>query len=152
MSYYHTPSSTERSPGRLETKLSDGKLLGPPDTGWTPTLAALCGFVPVVTTARPSDTASVTYDRSITLPGGIPTETWTQRPKTQAELDADTAATVRADIESRVTAYIGAADTFLALGAPTNAQVLTQVQRNTRAIVGILRQARQALQVVNTDT
>jgi hypothetical protein len=151
MSYYHTPTGVERSPGRLETKLSDGKQLGPPDTGWDDTLAALCGFVPIIDTARPADTASVTYDRSIGLPAGLPTVVWTQRPKTAGELAADTAQTVRADIESRVNAYLAAADTFLALGAPVQADVLAQCRRNTRAIIGILRQARTALLVPSTD-
>jgi hypothetical protein len=93
MSYYHTPTATERNPGRLETKLSDGAKLSPPDTGWTPTLAALCGFVVVVQVAKPADTATDTFDRSVTLPAGVPTVTWTQRPWTAGEL-ADRQATV----------------------------------------------------------
>lgn len=53
------------------------------------TLQQACGWYAVTATLRPADTATLTYDRSITLPGGVPTETWTQRAKTQAELDAD---------------------------------------------------------------
>lgn len=69
MSFYHLPTSTERHPGRLEAKLSDGYRIGPPDTGWTPELAATCGFVAVTPTTRPADTATHTTDRTIIATG-----------------------------------------------------------------------------------
>lgn len=40
MTYYHLPTSTVRSPGRLETKLADGYRIGPPPEGWTDELLA----------------------------------------------------------------------------------------------------------------
>jgi len=139
MSFYHLPTSTERNPGRLEVKLSDGALLGPPDTGWTTELAQLCGFVRIVTAVRPADTATQTSTRTLTLPGGIPTETWTVRAKTQAELDAVTANTTAATITTQATTAIGVNRTFLALATPTNAQVVAQVRALTRQNNGIIR-------------
>lgn len=87
MSYYHAPSATFRSPGRLETKLSDGATLGPPETGWTAELAALCGFAPVVQTPRPEDTDDTTYDRSLAVVDGVPQVVWTARAKTADEIN-----------------------------------------------------------------
>ena len=139
MSYYHTPSSVERGPGRLETKLSDGRLLGPPETGWTVELAALCGFVVVAETAQPAETTTHTSDRSLTFPAGVPTVTWTTRPKTQAELDAVTANTTAATITTQATTAIGLNRTFLALAAPSNAEVVAHVRRLSRQNNGIIR-------------
>jgi hypothetical protein len=102
MSYYHLPTSTERNPGRLETKLSDGAKLSPPDTGWTPELAALCGFVQVVNTARPADTATDTFVRSLNRVGDVVTEVWTSRPWTTAELAARQATVNRSAIETNL--------------------------------------------------
>lgn len=89
MTYYHLPTDTERQPRRSgERKTSDGFLLTPPEGGWTEELAALCGFVPVVDTPRPDDTATTTHDRSVELVNGTPTVLWTQRAKTADELAA----------------------------------------------------------------
>ncbi len=151
MSYYHLPTNLERGPGRLETKLSDGRQLGPPEAGWTNELAALCGFVPVATKPRPDDTSTQTSDRSVVLVAGTPTEQWTVRAKSAAELDNDTHATVSADLEAKARTYLSAAATFLALATPTQAQVLAQVQRNTRAISALVRLDRPDLQVPSTD-
>lgn len=74
-----------RNPGRTETKLSDGRPLGAPDGIWTDDLAALCGFVPIVGTPRPDDTADTTTDRTVQLVNGTPTVVWTTRAKTDAE-------------------------------------------------------------------
>lgn len=139
MSYYHTPSSTERGPGRLEVKMSDGALLGPPETGWTTELAQLCGFAVVAETAQPADTATQTYTRSLTFPGGVPTVTWTVRLKSQAQLDAVTANTTAATITTQATTALGVNRTFLALATPTNAQVVAQVRALTRQNNGIIR-------------
>lgn len=83
-----------RGPGRLETKLGDGAKLGPPDTGWTPELAALCGFLPVVETVKPAPSGpDRTHDRSVSLAAGVPTVTWTERAMTAQEIaDRDAAA------------------------------------------------------------
>ena len=140
MSYYHQPSTTERGPGRLETKLSDGAQLGPPDSGWTPELAALCGFVVIAETARPADTATQTSDRTLTFPGGVPTVTWTVRPKTQAELDAATRQTNRATIEARALTIIGQMDTIVASsGTLTAAQLSGAVRQIAAGLRGLVR-------------
>jgi len=108
MTYYHLPTSTARNPGRLEAKLSDGYQIGPPPGGWTPELAAVCGFVPIVTVDRPADTATHTSDRTVALVDGTPTEVWTVRAKTVDELAAQTAGTNRATIGARLGAHITA--------------------------------------------
>jgi hypothetical protein len=46
------------------------------------------GWLPIVHTDRPPDTATDTADYSLELVDGQPTEVWTVRPWTQAELDA----------------------------------------------------------------
>jgi hypothetical protein len=72
---------------RLDTQ----EWLSPSNGQWTNEEAALCGYLPVTTTPRPPDTATDTHDYSVTLVSGVPTETWTARPKTQAEIDTATA-------------------------------------------------------------
>jgi hypothetical protein len=59
----------------------------------TVALQEACGYFLVKTTARPADTATETYDRSVTFAAGVATETWSKRDKTQGEIDnASTAA------------------------------------------------------------
>lgn len=115
-----------RNPGHLETKLSDGALLSAPDGKWTPELAALCGFLPITETARPADTPTTTYARSVTLQAGVPTVVWTARPKNAEELAADAAETDRQAVEAAVVSTLGLSespgwdscllDAFAALG------------------------------------
>lgn len=52
-------------------------------------LQQACGWYQATDTARPADTATTTYDRSVELVDGTPTVVWTERPKTQSELDAE---------------------------------------------------------------
>jgi hypothetical protein len=52
------------------------------------TQLATLGWLPVVTAVRPSDTDTTTTDYSVQLVSGKPTEVYTARPKTQAEIDA----------------------------------------------------------------
>lgn len=57
---------------------------------WTPVeVQRSTGWFEVVQAARPADTPTATWERSLTLVAGVPTETWTERNKTQAELDAE---------------------------------------------------------------
>ena len=46
------------------------------------------GWLPVVETPRPEDTETVKHDEAVVLVDGVPTQTWTARPWTQAELAA----------------------------------------------------------------
>ncbi len=55
-----------------------------------------CGWYLVVDVVKPADTPTHTYDRTLTLPAGIPTVTWVQRAKSAQEIanataDANTA-------------------------------------------------------------
>jgi hypothetical protein len=95
-----------------------------------------CGYFEVVRVAQPADTPTTTHDRSVTLVAGVPTETWTERPKTQAEIDAETAAINEAAIRQAVkdaladlSQIVTVMDNYLAIGSPTQAQVVTQVNR-----------------------
>mgnify|MGYP000691666206 CR=1 FL=1 len=142
-----------RNPGRTETKLSDGRPLSPPDTGWSDELAALCGFVPIVEVTRPADTSTKTTDRTVTLVAGVPTVVWVQRDKSADELASDVQGTSRTDLLTKARAAVTANQTFLALATPTNAQVVAQVQRLTRECSALLRLAVGAdLLAPNTDT
>jgi hypothetical protein len=55
---------------------------------WEATIIAPHGWLPIVTTERPPDTATTTFDYSVQLVDGQPVETWTERPLTHPELDA----------------------------------------------------------------
>lgn len=69
-----------------------------------------------------------TLDRSIELPGGVPTETWTERPMTQAELDAETNAATQATIEAAAETAITRLRQIEQASNPTNAQVIAAIQ------------------------
>jgi hypothetical protein len=87
-----------RNPRRTgEFKLSDGRLIRPPASGWTDSLAATCGFIPVTDPGAPPITSLQTFDPStVELIGGAPTTVHHPRDKTAAELAADADAADRA--------------------------------------------------------
>ena len=58
---------------------------------WEGEIVGPHGWLPVTHVDRPPDTATDTFDYSLDLVDGQPTEAWTQRPWTQAELDAQAA-------------------------------------------------------------
>jgi hypothetical protein len=62
------------------------------------------GWFEVTDVDKPADTATHTYDRSITLVAGVPTVTWTQRLKTAEEVAAATATTNQASIVTNLLA------------------------------------------------
>ncbi len=118
-------------------------VLGLPAAGVT--LQHACGWYAVTDVAKPADTPTVTTDRSLTLVAGVPTVTWTSRPKTQAEIDSATAAANQATIQTQAqgalatnTTALGLPDptpgntTYLAIGSPTNVQVTAQVRALTQ--------------------
>lgn len=55
-------------------------------------LQEACGYFAVTAVERPADTATTTFDLTVELIAGVPTEVWTERAKTQEELDAEAAA------------------------------------------------------------
>ncbi len=98
-----------------------------------------CGWFTVVSVARPSDTQTQTTDRSLTVVAGKPTETWTIRAKTQAELDSDRDAANRATIQQQATTALDNNRTYLAIGSPSAAQVAAQVRALTQQNNGVIR-------------
>jgi hypothetical protein len=89
MIYAHITDGIIDAVGRLPKGAdADGQWLEP----LTDVNAHLAGWFPVTDTPRPADTATTTFDRSVVLVAGVPTVTWAERLKTQAELDSEVAA------------------------------------------------------------
>ena len=125
---------------RAARRIDTGQWVMPPGGVWTDMQAATCGYVPVVDVPRPADTATDTFVRSVELVSFTPTVVWTARPWTVEELAAQQANDNRAIVEAATTAakadnatIIAGADTYLAIGAPTNAQIAAQVRSLTTA-------------------
>lgn len=78
MTYFHLPTGTERHPGNLERKVSDGAMIGAPGGRWTPELAAVCGFLPVQDDP-PAPVDGFTFDRHIEIIAGVPVAVYTER-------------------------------------------------------------------------
>lgn len=102
-------------------------------------LQQACGYYPVTDTARPADTATDTFDRSVQLVNGTPTVVWTERPMTAPELANVAANTNRTTIQTQAATALDTNRTFLAIASPTNAQTLAQVKALTRQNQGIIR-------------
>ncbi len=111
----------------------------PLDGIWTEALAAACGWLPVAVVARTADTATHTSDYAVTLVGGVPTDTWTVRAKTQAELDATTSTTNGAALLAKAATALTNNAAFLAVASPTNAQAVAQVKALTRQVNALIR-------------
>src|SRR5690349_7893241 len=79
-----------------------------------------CGWFTVATVARPADTATQTTDRTLAVVAGKPTEVWTVRLKTQAELDSDRDQANNSTIRSQATTALDNNRTYLAISSPTN--------------------------------
>jgi hypothetical protein len=132
-----------RNPSRHgEVKLSDGRLIRPPDSGWTDSLAAACGFVPVADPGAPIITALQTFDpHTVEMIGGVPTVVYHVRNKTQAERDIE-AAEAQAQVErQQARDAVADLDAFLALPTPTNAQTLVVVKLLCRIAKRLIRDA-----------
>lgn len=126
-------------------RLDTGAWVTPAGGVWSAPEMAACGLVHVVAVARPADTATTTTDRSVTLLAGVPTEVWTSRPKTQAEVDAATAATNDLDLRSKAATALTNNTAYLGIGSPTNAQAVAQVSALTRQVNALIRLAIRAL-------
>jgi hypothetical protein len=101
-----------------------------------PATYAAAGWLPVTDVARPADTATDTFDRSVTLVGGVPTVTWTARPWTVEELAARTAAANEAVIDTGLAADIAV---MAAIIAQTNADLKTDPSQEIKDIARAVR-------------
>ncbi len=134
-----TIRSTRSAPPPAARRLDNGAWVTPLDGIWTDPLAAACGWLPVTVVARPADTPTHTSDYAVTLVGGVPTETWTVRAKTQAELDSSAITTNEADLIARAKTALTANAAFLAAKNPTTAQAVAQVKALTRQVNALIR-------------
>ena len=98
-----------------------------------------CGWFKVATVPRPADTPTTTYDRSVIVTLTVPTELWTARNKTQAELDADRDAANNTTIRQQANTALDNNRTYLAIATPTVAQVTAQVRALTQQMNGVIR-------------
>jgi hypothetical protein len=121
-------------------------------------LQQACGYFAVVRVDRPADTPTTTWERSVVLVAGVPTETWTERAKTQAEIDAQTAETNRQTIidavrqqMSNLDAVIADMDAYLAMTSRTNAQVAAQVVDLCQAVRAMARNQRRLIRLAAQD-
>lgn len=110
-----------------------GQWVSAPNGQWTDEQLADFGWLPVVDAPRPADTVTHTYERSVTLVGGVPTETWTQvaKPVEQVNRQTVTKAIANALVENRT--IIDGADAYVAShitlpASPTTAQVTAAVK------------------------
>jgi hypothetical protein len=121
-------------------------------------LQQACGYFAVVRVNRPADTATTTWERSVVLVAGVPTETWTERAKTRAELDAGAAETnqwvaitaIRNSM-SNLDAVIADMDAYLALTSTTNAVVAAQVKDLCQAVRAMARNQRRLIRLASQD-
>jgi hypothetical protein len=110
-----------------------------------PAALAATGWVDATETARPADTGTTTHDSSWAIVGGKAVQSWTARPKTTAELAADGAATNGATIRQQAETALDTNRTYLAITAPTNAQIAAQVKALARQNNGVIRLVLQKL-------
>ena len=69
-----------------------------------------CGWYDVVDVERPPDTDTTTFDRTVEIVDGVPTVVWTERAKTDDELNppTDPVAALQAQIDALLDALGGA--------------------------------------------
>lgn len=122
-------------------RLSDDAWISPPGGLINGTVAEResCGYFVITEVVKPADQAGKVWVEGYAMAAGRPTQTWTLRNFTVDETTAATRNTNMTDIATKARNAIVANDTFLALGSPSNAQILAQVQRVTRECTGIIR-------------
>jgi hypothetical protein len=101
-----------------------------------PATYAAAGWLPVTDVPTPADTATDTYDRSVTLVAGVPTVTWTQRPWTAEELAAREAAANEAVITTGIAADL---TVMAAIIAQTNADLKTDPSQEIKDLARAVR-------------
>lgn len=110
---------------------------------------AECGWFKVVAVARPADTPTQVFERSLIVVSGVPTEKWTARNRTAAELADITRAANSAALTdlaavttamANLKAFLTDADVQAVLDV-ANTTALTTQQTN-RALKAMIRQQR----------
>lgn len=85
------------------------------------------GWYQVVEVARPADTATDTFQRTVELVNGVPTVVWTQRPWTTEELAARTAfanqATLTTQVADNIATLLTSVTALNEITARTNATI-----------------------------
>lgn len=100
------------------------------------------GIHEVVTVPKPADTATTTFDVSVELVSSEPvvvSQVWTERPKTQSELDGEARQANESTLQDRARAALAQNRDFLALDPPSNGQLRLQVDRLSRQMNGLIR-------------
>jgi hypothetical protein len=110
------------------------------------------GWLPVVMTTRPADTETDTFDYSVQLVDGVPTEVWTQRPWTNAELDAQAAAantqSMVAEQDESVDKLVAVVESLNLITDMTNADI----NANPAAIIkDVARELKTVARVANRE-
>ena len=102
---------------------------------WEAEIIGPHGWLPIVHTDRPPDTDAVTYDYSLELVDGQPTEVWTERPWEQPELDAQEAQAnttqMVAESDEAVDKLVLVVEALNAITALTNAEI----NQNAAAVI-----------------
>jgi hypothetical protein len=101
-----------------------------------PATYAAAGWLPVTDVPKPADTATDTFDRSVTLVAGVPTVTWTQRPWTVEELAARTEAANEVTITTGIAADLAV---MAAIIAQTNADLKTDPSQEIKDLARAVR-------------
>jgi hypothetical protein len=150
MSFYKAATSTERGAlPKADRRTDTGQWVCPVNGIWTQAEYESCGWRLVVDVARPSSTAS-DWTRSISLPGGVPTVTWTSRPWTQAELDQQVLAANGVTLRQRAeTALAGNAAAIATLPAAATALATATTNCNTIIAASVTTVANAATQIDN---
>lgn len=85
------------------------------------------------------DTAGTTWDRTLSLVAGNPTVVWVERTKTAAEVTEAGREANTGTLRQRAEAALAQNATFLAIGAPSNAAILTHVRLLTKEVNALIR-------------
>lgn len=112
MSYLHLPTNTERHPAAGEQRTDTGEWITPLDGQWTDEDAALCGFLPITETDRPTDTPGTVAEATVAIVDGIPARQWTTRPMTADEIAAVDAMNAGAAARDKLRTDLGSATTL----------------------------------------
>ena len=119
---------------------------------WEEDIIGPHGWKPVVTTERPPDTAEVTYDYSIELIDGIPTEVWTERPWSEEELLVEekevNVATMTVESEEAVDKLVLVVENLNVITDMTNAAI----NQNAAAVIkDLAREVKTVARQVNRE-